>query len=168
MKAPIAVRLAAIAGAVVIVFACAPAPPAALSQADQDAVRAASKAYTQTIVDTNWKQFAASFADDGELLPTNNPVLRGHDAIEKWARGFPPTKGIKIEPREITGSGNTAIAVGTYSMTIMIPGAPPVADTGKYIEVWHRQTDGSWKVFRDAFNSDIPLPMPSAPPAKKK
>jgi ketosteroid isomerase-like protein len=33
-----------------------------------------------------------------------------------------------------------------------------VEDRGKYLEIWKRQADGSWKVALDIFNSDLPLP----------
>ena len=32
----------------------------------------------------------------------------------------------------------------------------PAADDGKYIEIWKRQADGSWKIAYDIFNSDLP------------
>jgi ketosteroid isomerase-like protein len=47
----------------------------------------------------------------------------------------------------------------------MLPGASAaVADTGKFIEVWLKQADGTWRLAWDIWNSDIPLPPP--PPAK--
>lgn len=29
-------------------------------------------------------------------------------------------------------------------------------EVGKYLTVWHKQTDGSWKIFRDMNNADGP------------
>jgi hypothetical protein len=37
-------------------------------------------------------------------------------------------------------------------------------DTGKFVEVWKKQSDGKWKCTVDIFNSDLPLP--AAPAAK--
>jgi ketosteroid isomerase-like protein len=34
----------------------------------------------------------------------------------------------------------------------------PQRDRGKYIEVWRRQTDGSWLIADDIFNSSEPAP----------
>ena len=40
----------------------------------------------------------------------------------------------------------------------------PVADRGKFVEVWKKQADGKWKVVADIFNSDLP----AAPPGEGK
>ena len=54
-------------------------------------------------------------------------------------------------------------------MTVTLPGAAPIEDRGKYLTIWRKQADGSWKVQRGTFNSDLPLPAPGKPaaPAKK-
>ena len=50
-----------------------------------------------------------------------------------------------------------AYVLGTYTMTIVPPGAPgPIEDSGKYIEIRRRQPDGSWLISTDIFNSDLP------------
>ncbi|HEU4419987.1 MAG TPA: hypothetical protein VFT55_13725 [Planctomycetota bacterium] len=36
------------------------------------------------------------------------------------------------------------------------PGAPAITDTGKFLVIYRRQDDGSWKVCCDIFNSDLP------------
>jgi ketosteroid isomerase-like protein len=40
-------------------------------------------------------------------------------------------------------------------------------DSGKYIEIWRKQSDGTWKLVRDIFNSDLPLPTPTPVPAQR-
>jgi ketosteroid isomerase-like protein len=46
-------------------------------------------------------------------------------------------------------------------MTIHIPNVPiPASDRGTYIELWEKQADGSWKIARDIYNSDV---APAAP-----
>jgi ketosteroid isomerase-like protein len=55
-------------------------------------------------------------------------------------------------------------------MTLTPVGAAPIENRGKYIEIWRKQADGSWKILRDVYSSDLPLPAPEKPaaPAKKK
>ena len=42
-----------------------------------------------------------------------------------------------------------------------------VNDTGKYVCVWKKQADGSWKAEVDTWNSDLPV-VAAAPVGKKK
>lgn len=138
--------------------------PAALSQADVDAIRAASRAYTQAALEKDWARWANYFEPDGKFLTPNAPILEGVQAIEKWGAAFPPIRSLVIEPIEIEGRGDTAWTRGRYSLVMAPPGQGEVSDTGKYMEIWRKQADGSWKLRRDIFNSDLPLPAPPPPP----
>jgi ketosteroid isomerase-like protein len=71
---------------------------------------------------------------------------------------------MELRGEETVGAGDLAYVRGRYTMTMAPPGGPVMADSGKYLEIWRKQ-GGSWKVTRDMFNSDVPLPMPA--PATK-
>lgn len=59
------------------------------------------------------------------------------------------------------GSGDLAVVRGAFFMLLVPPGAAaPVADTSKYVEVWRRQADRSWRLAWDIANSDRPLEAP--------
>ena len=48
---------------------------------------------------------------------------------------------------------------GRYEITLAPKaGDAPMDDTGKYITIYQRQSNGSWKIARDIWNSDQPLP----------
>ena len=40
------------------------------------------------------------------------------------------------------------------------PKGTPTIDKGKYIEIWKKQADGSWKLAMDMLNSDLAAPQP--------
>jgi len=61
-------------------------------------------------------------------------------------------------------SGDLAYITGTYEMTENNAGGKPQTDKGKYLEVWKKQADGSWKCVADMFSTNLP----AAPPAQKK
>ncbi len=42
------------------------------------------------------------------------------------------------------------------SKTKEAPGAAPLRDHGKWVEVWRKQGDGAWRMRWDIFNSDVP------------
>lgn len=59
---------------------------------------------------------------------------------------------------EVTELGDTAYEVGAYTMKLRPPGADVMNDSGKYVVIWQRQGDGSWKLAVDIWNSDLPMP----------
>jgi hypothetical protein len=69
---------------------------------------------------------------------------------------------------EIQGQGDLAYDRGTYSMTVTPPGLAPIEDHGKYLSIWRKQADGSWKITHAMFNSDPPLPTTQKPASSAK
>ena len=148
--------------------ACAaPAPPTSLPEADITALRNASADFQKAVRDTAWQAWVNLYTDDATIGPPNSPPLTGHDALVAWVRALPPAREFTLRPVDIDGRGDLAYVYGKYSWVIMVPGQPELPDSGKYIEVWRKQSDGNWKTLRDVFNADVPLATP-APTAVKK
>jgi ketosteroid isomerase-like protein len=61
---------------------------------------------------------------------------------------------------EVSQSGDLAYIVGSYEDSFKDAKGQPVTDRGKTLEVFKKQTDGSWKVVADMYSSDF-----AAPPA---
>ena len=55
---------------------------------------------------------------------------------------------------------------GTYEETMTDANGKPVKDRGKYIEIFKKQADRTWKVVADIWNSDLPASAPAAPEKK--
>jgi ketosteroid isomerase-like protein len=68
----------------------------------------------------------------------------------------------------VAKSGDVAYTYGTYDLSVTGPDGKPMTDKGKYVTVYKKQADGSWKAALDTFNSDMPLPTPPPPPPAKK
>ena len=145
----------------------APPAPAGLAEADLTAIRAASADFQKAVRDTAWDSWANFYTDDATFGPPNGPALSGHDALVAFGRTFPPTRDFTLRPVDVDGRGDLAYIYGKYSWVIMVPGQPELPDSGKYIEVWRKQGDGTWKILRDVFNSDVPLATPAPTPVKK-
>ena len=95
------------------------------------------------------------YAEDAVLLPPNGPIARGAAAIEAFWQAF-LSQGVAdatIETNEVTASGDLAYGIGTYRYAVPSTG---FQDTGKFLIVLKRQTDGTWKTIADQFNSDLP------------
>jgi ketosteroid isomerase-like protein len=145
----------------------APPPPAGLTEADITAIRTASADFQKAVRDTAWDAWANFYTDDATFGPPNGPPLTGHDALVAFVRALPPTREFTLRQVDVDGRSDLAYVYGKYSWVLMVSGQPELPDSGKYIEVWRKQSDGNWKILRDVFNSDVPLATP-APAAVKK
>jgi ketosteroid isomerase-like protein len=109
------------------------------------------------------------YSDDAIVLPPNTKVATTKAAIRAQWKGDLDSmiKGSwKATRVEVAKSGDMAYVSGTYDWTSKDPSGKTVKDHGKYLEVFEKQADGSWKCTADCWNSD--LPVPGSAPAKKK
>ncbi|HET9275536.1 MAG TPA: DUF4440 domain-containing protein [Gemmatimonadales bacterium] len=151
----------------VVIAGCQPVAPAGLADADrrmisQMADSAATK-FNAAAASKDWTSYTNTYyADDAIILPANGVTVSGRDAITQMLASYPPMSNVRFSIDEVEGAGDLAYARGTYEMDVAVPGAPaPVHDKGKFIEIWKKQSDGSWKVARDIFNSDLPMESPA-------
>ena len=110
----------------------------------------------------NVDRMVSIYADDAVLMPPNLPAFRGRDAIRQYWTGFVGLGRVDatIAPDDIQQSGDMAVEVGHYALTITPKaGGAPINDKGKYLITW-RKRGGEWKAVYDIFNSEQPLPPP--------
>lgn len=94
------------------------------------------------------------YSDGAEVVAANGTSMRGRRAILDWFKRFPEISEWKLEDIEIDGAGEVAYVRGRYTMILSGRAKLPF-DKGKYLEVWHKQPDDSWKVIRHMFSSEI-------------
>lgn len=114
--------------------------------------------------------FAAWFADDGVALGNGKAPLVGKVAIEKSATWTPQQYQLTWTPTDgmMGPSGDMGYTWGHYEGHSKDANGNPVTASGRYMTVWRREKDGSWKVVLDA-GSDEPAgagdccKLPTAP-----
>jgi uncharacterized protein (TIGR02246 family) len=102
------------------------------------------------------------YADDALYMAPNMEPLEGKEAIEMWMHEISES-GVKVTRAEFAtidfGVGGTiAYQVGTYDMTVEIPGMDEMTNTGTYVSIWNQQEDGSWRIHAETWNSNKPAP----------
>jgi uncharacterized protein (TIGR02246 family) len=138
-----------------IIAACqAPAPPT-LTDADTAAIRASNASYATAVKAKDWAALAALYAQDAVILPPNHRAVEGRASIQAYFSAFPPMSAFELQIVELDGRGDLAFVRGTYTLTVNPEGAPPVTDTGNWLEIRRKQSDGSWTIYRDTWNSDV-------------
>jgi uncharacterized protein (TIGR02246 family) len=96
-------------------------------------------------------------------MPAGEPALIGRDPIRAWTEAALEQFSLEYAfmSNEIRVAGDWAFDRGGYQLTITPKdGGEPVRDTGKYIDILRRQSDGSWKYARAIWNSDGSTPDP--------
>jgi ketosteroid isomerase-like protein len=127
--------------------------------ADEEAVRAADLDWAKAAASKDVAKVISYYADDAAMYPPNAPMAAGKPALKVAWTGMVNLPGFMVSwvPSrvEVARSGDLAWSTGTYNLNVSVPGTPS-NDHGKYVAVWKKQSDGSWKVEADIFNSDMP------------
>ena len=136
------------------------------TRADETAIRQADIDWAKAAAAKDVEKITTYYADDGTLYPPNAPMAAGKPAIKVAWTGMVNLPGFMISwvPSrvEVARSGDLAWSTGTYNMMLSVAGLPP-NDHGKYVVVWKKQQDGSWRAVADIFNSDLPATQSAQP-----
>ncbi len=101
----------------------------------------------------------AGFTEDIIYLPPDLPPVRGKPALESFVRSFFDSfdAEIKMAPEETVVAGDWVFQWGTITGAFRpLEGGDGTSLEGKYMYLYQRQPDGSWKIARDIYNSNVP------------
>ena len=133
---------------------------------DEAAARAAIQKiweqYKATAESGDLDGWLAQWTDDGVRMPPDAPMSVGKQAI-RASMEVPLTQFdnvIDIHVQETVIAGDWAYSRGTYTLTFTPKGGGAAgAVDGKFTTILQRQSDGTWKIHRDIFNSNVPPQM---------
>ena len=95
---------------------------------------------------------ATIFTDDGVMLSQGGKVFKGRQQIleRQKAAMQSVTRPIKVSviTVKIWLDGDVAYETGKYKYEYTEKGTP-VTEEGRYVTMWKRQRDGSWKLSMD-------------------
>lgn len=128
---------------------------AATEQEESDVRRAIDKGNAQW--SEGWAKgdaamVAAIFADDGVQLGGNGKIFKGPQQISEHQKAAMQSvdPGVKVTVTTVTVwlDGDTAYETGKYKYEYKAKGKSAI-DEGRYVTIWKRQKDGSWKLAMD-------------------
>ena len=104
----------------------------------------------------NYDTCAALYASEGCFMAPNCEMVQGKSAIERALQKFADLgyENLRLEPIRIEGSGDMAIEIGRYTVSIRQGNGTTVVDRGKYLNAWRRF--GAWLKLADCWSSDLP------------
>lgn len=101
------------------------------------------------------KLIVSLFAKDGKFLSSSRKVYKGHVQLLELYTAFMESvlkeeKEVKVIVSSINAwlDGDAVYETGKYSYGYRENGKPAVL-AGKYVTMWKKQKDGSWKLFMD-------------------
>jgi len=128
----------------------------ALMQADRD--------FDRVTAETGVEGWVSYFAEHGQMFPAGADIVSGRQAIrEAMAPAFGnPEFSLRWKPlgAEVSRGGDLGYTYGTYVAKGPGPQGEPAERHGKYVSIWKKQADGSWKVVVDIGNASPPPPTP--------
>jgi uncharacterized protein (TIGR02246 family) len=133
---------------------------------DARLVREGEVAWAQDWGSKDIERIVSHYADDASLLVAGMPLMTGKEAIRGGLRQMisDPNLALSFQSAqvEIAKGGDLAYSRGTYTMTMSDPATKqPVTEKGKYLTIYRKQADGTWKAIQDMNNNDAP-PVPAA------
>lgn len=152
----------------VVTAACSPNAPSAgrgPSSGSQDtadaraAIEAANARFLEAFKRGDKAGMVANYADDAIVMMPNEEAWRGRDGLDRGFGGFLSQMSFKdgsATTADVVLAGDLAVETGTFAWTLQPKAGPEIKDKGKYLTVWRRQPDGTWKIVRDINNTDLP------------
>lgn len=96
---------------------------------------------------------AAHYSEDALILPPNMEPVKGKDIAAFWGSFMKMgVKDFKLKTDDVVGNENQLVETGRYEI---YNAENKLMDKGKYVVVW-KAINGSWKLYRDIFNSSMP------------
>ncbi len=129
---------------------------------DQLSIRTAEKRFNKGIEEADLSAISEFYTKDAQVsFPNSNHPLKGIQAIQDSYRNRFTTLfyQIKFTPDGMGGAGKIAYSSGSYQVTFTSKnktedsGRPVINKThGRFLEVFLKQQDGSWKCVQMIYN----------------
>ena len=117
--------------------------------------------YIEAVVKADVAALSGFYTDDAIVIAPNVKASHGRaeiDTANKTMLTMAKFTGLKLhtEDLQVVGS-DIGIETGTYEQTLQ-PKGKTLHDTGNYLVVWKKQAAGGWKIYRLAYDSELPAP----------
>jgi uncharacterized protein (TIGR02246 family) len=131
--------------------AAAPASPDTLAEVRR-AIDKGNAQWSEGWLKGDAAMVASIFTEDGVQLAGNGKVIKGQQQIRERQqaamKGADPGVKVTVTTTNVWLDGDTAYETGKYKYEYTEKGKPG-KDEGRYVTIWKRQKDGSWKLSMD-------------------
>jgi ketosteroid isomerase-like protein len=123
-----------------------------------DTMQGLTDQYAEEIERQDAAALVEHYLDDAEMLAPGIEAVRGKAAIGPFIKSmFDMGLGwVGFEPYAYEQDGSLGVEIGKYTMRTSRGG--DVIDAGKYVSVRRQQSDGTWLIRADIYNSNSQQP----------
>ena len=131
------------------------------AQSPRDAIEAALVTFAAAFNKGDDQAVAAHYAEDAALLPPDAARVDGRANIQKFWKGAIDAglRDLTLKAVEVEAVGDWAFEVGEVTYSAPGTGDARATASGKDIVVWKKEADGSWRLYRDIWNSNPASPQ---------
>jgi uncharacterized protein (TIGR02246 family) len=153
-------------GLALVLAGCTQAPPAPAQApdtraADGEAIRAMEADWVQAFASRDAARIASFWSEDASVLMPDMPIINGRAAamatVENMLKDpnfYVTFNSTKVE---VSRASDYAYSQGTYTMSTSDPKSKMIlTEKGKFVTVYKKEADGSWKAVSDIMNADGP------------
>jgi ketosteroid isomerase-like protein len=114
--------------------------------------------FAEDVAKGGGKAFAKWFAEDAVTLSNGKPAVLGRGAIAAQANWDAKDYSLTWTPQgaQMSSANDMGYTWGHYTGRSKDANGHPIVTSGRYITVWKKLQDGSWKVALDASADDAP------------
>lgn len=112
--------------------------------------------YSHHIATQTTDSLESVFLSDAILMPESEAEIKGINDIKEWYKNAYEfgLRTIVDSTTSITGDENNIIEIGKSTVGLMIGDADTMTyETHKYLQVWHKQANGKYKISRQIWNN---------------
>ena len=116
------------------------------------------KKFATAVAEGGGPAFASFFDKDGMTLGNRTAPAIGQEAIAAQAKWSPQNYQLTWTPEggQLAPAGDMGFTWGHYEGRTIPETGKPVVTSGRYMTVWKKESDGTWKVVLDSSNEAPP------------
>ena len=149
-----------------VMISCTQTQPTPAAQPDTRIADTKAISDSEAAWAADWKaqdleKILGYYTDDAIVMEPGMPAMKGKDAIRTGWKQSLNDKNFALTFTtanvEVSKGGDLACSYGTFTATLTdAKTRKPVKETGKYVTVYRKTADGSWKAILDINNADAP------------
>ena len=119
-------------------------------------IAASNAVFSDGFMKNDSSLYISRYTKDGCIMPANSPRLCGSEQLAAFFSGgyAMGIRNVKLTTDEVMGGPDVVTETGQYEI---LDAAGKSLDKGKFIVAW-KQEDGKWKMYRDIWTTDAPMP----------